>query len=125
MKHTLRAALVGAAITATVGLASPAHADASSFLVDVTNLGFYNGNGANAELNVGYDVCHDLDSGQTPNQVIRSYWLETGIPTLSEADQFVGIAARDLCPWHFGQGYNVSLPYPPMALTGPDQSRNA
>lgn len=115
-------AAVAAAIGSTAFPAASAHADtvdtdaavaatvaASQFTADVTNAGFYNQGGAGAQLIVGLNVCNKLDAGSTPAQESNDLYVHSGLSAFNSG-RFVGIAMRDLCPWHFGQGFYQSMP---------------
>ena len=116
-------AAVAAAIGSAAFPAASAHADtvdtdtaaaatvaASQFTADVTNAGFYNRGGAGAQLLVGIDVCNKLDAGSTPAEVSNDLYVHSGLSAFGSG-RFVGIAVRDLCPWHFGQGFYQSMPH--------------
>ena len=126
---TMKKIIVGglAAVATAIGIATfpagPAHADtvdtdaaaeatlaASQFTADVTNAGFYNQGGAGAQLVVGINVCNQLDAGWTPAQASDKLYAHSGLSAFGSG-QFVGIAVRDLCPWHFGQGFYQSMPH--------------
>jgi hypothetical protein len=126
-----------AAVAAAIGIAGSAmgtaHADtsdgtiaainaAAQFTQDVTNAGFYNAGGASAQLLLGITACNQLDAGTTPAQATANLYRNNNLDAFA-AGQFVGIAVRDLCPWHFGQGYYQSMPYGPgNGAPRPDQS---
>jgi hypothetical protein len=115
-------AVVAAGIGIVTFQAGPAHADtvdtdaaaaatvaASQFTADVTDAGFYNQYGAGAQLLVGINVCNQLDAGWTPAQASDSLYAHSGMSAFGSG-RFVGIAVRDLCPRHFGQGFYQSIP---------------
>jgi hypothetical protein len=125
----LKKMIVGglAAVAAAIGIATfpagSAHADtvdtdaaaaatvaASQFTADVTNAGFYNQSGAGAQLLLGINVCNQLDAGWTPSQASNNLYVHSDLSAFGSG-RFVGIAVRDLCPWHFGQGFYQSMPH--------------
>jgi hypothetical protein len=93
-------AAIAAAVTMGAGIvtAAPAHADEATFIEDAANAGFFNHSGAAAELDVGRNMCSELDSGWSRRHVIDDLW-QAGPMTRRSAAHFVGIAIRDLCPW--------------------------
>ncbi|BBY05425.1 DUF732 domain-containing protein [Mycobacterium noviomagense] len=116
-------AAVAAGIGSAAFPAASAHADtldtdaaaaaavaASQFTADVTNAGFYNQGGAGAQLVVGINVCNKLDAGSTPAEASNDLYVHSGLSDFGSG-RFVGIAVRDLCPWHFGQGFYQSMPH--------------
>jgi hypothetical protein len=123
MKKMIIGGLAAVAAAIGIAVAAPAHADgvstdtafavtvaASQFTADVTNAGFYNQGGAGAQLMVGIDICNELDAGWTPAAAAHDVYVRSDLSAYGSG-QFVGIAVRDLCPWHFGQGFLQSVPY--------------
>jgi cytolysin (calcineurin-like family phosphatase) len=123
MKKMIVGGLAAVAAALSIAAASPAqaHADstdatiaainaASQFTADVTNAGFYNQGGAASQLLVGIDACNRLDAGWTPAQVTNDLYVHSGLSAFGSG-RFVGIAVRDLCPWHFGQDFFQSMPH--------------
>lgn len=134
MKKILGGIATGiAAVGIAAAVPAQAHADptdgtiaainaAAQFTQDVTNAGFYNPGGASAQLLLGITACNQLDAGWTPAQATGYLYRNNKLDSFG-AGQFVGIAVRDLCPWHFGQGYFQSMPHGPgNGAPGPDQS---
>ena len=131
MNKKIIGGLAAAVATTGITVAAPglAHADdtdgtiaainaAAQFTQDVTNAGFYNSRGASAQLLVGINACNRLDDGWTPAAVARDLYENTSLTAYSSG-KFVGITVRDLCPWHFGQGYLQSAPRVARSATGP------
>jgi hypothetical protein len=111
MKKITKAALAGGVAAAAIAIgAGVAHADASSFVSDLRDAGFSNPNGGNiALLNQGYWICGQLNLGATPSALSDTlYW--TNDVSLDQSGQLVGIAVRELCPAHMGQGFYASWP---------------
>jgi uncharacterized protein DUF732 len=97
------ASLVGLVAAGAIGaaaLAPTASADASQFLADATDAGFYNNLGPSAELHVGYWACNSISYGYRPIAVARDLWLSSPMDAYASG-KFVGIAVRDLCPQYF------------------------
>lgn len=90
-------AALGMALAATV-VAPVAHADEASFVQDMSDAGFTNGDGAKAEVAVGMQICSNLLAGATNYSEAHRLYLDSKLNSESEADQFVHIAIKDLCP---------------------------
>lgn len=104
-RRSISAMLVGGAVLAAVTWATPARADAATFLKDLHNARIYAVTGGDpALLQMGADICQQLSWGAPPNQlqqlaVQRSDSRQgAGGITPQQADDIVGYAARDLCP---------------------------
>lgn len=97
--------LGGALLTATILAASPAQADATTFINDLHKDGIHAVSGGDAALvQTGLKVCQQLSWGAPPAQleglaVERSDERQgpAGL-TPKQADDFIKIALTDLCP---------------------------
>jgi hypothetical protein len=84
--------------------ASPAQADATSYLNDVHNAGIRDAGGDSALLNTGQRLCLEMGDGASPGQlqalaVQRSDAREGARAlTTQQADALVDYAIVDLCP---------------------------
>jgi hypothetical protein len=107
MKKLIAAAGLGAALLgAGTGIA---HADAGTYVSDVRDAGFTNIYGNGALLNQGYWICGQLNLGATPNAVATSLYWQNNISDF-DSGTLVGIAVRELCTAHYGQGFYESRP---------------
>lgn len=99
------AALGGPLLAATIGWATPAHADTTSFLSDMHRDGIHAISGGDeALLQAGLNICQQLSWGAPPAQ-LEGLALQrsddrqgSGGLTPQQADDIVGYAQRDLCP---------------------------
>jgi hypothetical protein len=97
-RATLTAA---AAATATILMASPAHADTTQFLKDVQSAGFTDGSfGATGLEEAGTFICAQLDQGEAPGTVAQTENLMMTNLTPYEVGEFFAISVGDLCPQH-------------------------
>jgi hypothetical protein len=71
-----------------------------AFLADIRAAGFRDSNGNLVALDQGLDMCGLMDAGLSRQSMVNQFWADN--PTLGPdgAAQVVGIAVRDLCPWH-------------------------
>lgn len=99
------AAFGGPLLAAAIGCATPAQADASSFLNDLHRDGIHAAAGGDdALLQAGMNLCQQLSWGAPPAQ-LESLALQrsddrqgTSGLTPQQAGDIVGYAQRDLCP---------------------------
>jgi hypothetical protein len=91
-------AVLGTTIAAAT--APDAHADSSSFLDAVHDLGWYNrAYGDVGLLNQGYAVCRALDDGYDGVQVATMIYRSTDLSVdKDDAATFVVVAVENLCP---------------------------
>lgn len=94
----MRTLLVAVALAVSVAIAPVANADEVSFVEDMNDAGFTNDNGYKAEVAVGMHICSELLAGDTSWHQAHSLYLTSRMRTESEAQQFVNIAIKDLCP---------------------------
>lgn len=87
------AGLLGALATA-----ASAHANAAddAFLTALKAKGI-NYESPDAAVNSGHTVCHELDSGQTPEQVANSVLSSSSLDSY-HAGYFVGVSIKAYCP---------------------------
>lgn len=100
--RTRVAAVVAILATVTAPLAPVAYADdgdnVANYLDELRLNGFKN-NDAEKDLRLGRAVCRQMDSGIEPLTIAIKIMDGSQIE-LKPAYDFVGIAARNLCPWH-------------------------
>ena len=96
----------GPLLVAGVVWASPAQADASSYLHDLHNVGIHDSNGDAALLQVGQNLCDEIWDGDPPAELAAMVLKRSdavrgaGGLTPQQADEFVYYVKADLCP-HF------------------------
>ena len=102
-----RVAIVGLAVLAAIawGAAPVANAAAPvpgqrAFLADIRAAGLGNGDGGLEALDQGWDMCGLMDAGLTRQEMVSQFAALNPALGLGGAAQVVGIAIRDLCPWH-------------------------
>ena len=100
---SIAAAVLTAAATvlsAALGIAPRAGADtnADQFLNDMAAAGFGNNEGNRALVNVGWQVCHAIQDGNSQASEAHQLWHVSQLKSLDAATQFVDIAVQDLCP---------------------------
>lgn len=117
-KPVLRALGLAILAGAAIGLAPVATADPASdcpqgrtpgpgpgcgrhaFLADVRAAGIEDSNGDSIEVSQGLDLCGVMDSGVSRENITSQFAeLNPGLGP-DGAARVVGIAIRDLCPWH-------------------------
>jgi hypothetical protein len=98
----IRSAFLGFAtavgVLSSIGHAVPAHADDVTFLSDLKEAGFENDNGNSRLIVAGHGVCGELAQGTSSSAVAKQAFEESNMDSLADAQQFVGIAIKDLCP---------------------------
>jgi hypothetical protein len=96
-------ALAAVAI-ASLAFAAPAHADETSFINDLHNIGLVYDGGEPAMLNMGHKICDALRDGLSPSELASRILYNSdenqGDDAIGseEADQVVTYAVADLCP---------------------------
>jgi hypothetical protein len=115
-KKTIAGSVIAGGLIAAGFIASTAtaHADTSSvgsvsgssnaakFKADMDAHGFYNADGAGAQLAAGQAVCQAISNGERPMSVAIDLTTMTQLPA-RQAGQFVAFSVRDLCPQYFPQ----------------------
>ena len=102
-----RVGIVGPAVLAAIALGAAPVANAAApvrgqraFLADIRAAGIGNSNGGLEALDQGWDMCGLMDSGLSRQKMVSQFAaLNPGLGP-DGAAQVVGIAIRDLCPWH-------------------------
>ncbi len=94
----------GPLLVAGVVWASPAQADAASYLNDMHNVGIHDAGGDAALLQVGRELCHQTWYGHPPDELANMALQRSdtirgahGL-TPQQANQLVYYAKADLCP---------------------------
>jgi hypothetical protein len=100
--------IVGLAILATIALGADPVANAApappgggrDFLTDISAAGLGDNNGNQVALDQGLDICGLMDAGLSRQNMVRQFSADNPALGPGGAAQVVGIAVRDLCPWH-------------------------
>jgi hypothetical protein len=71
-----------------------------AFLADIAAAGLGNSNGGSVELAQGLDICGLMDAGLNRQEMVNQFSVANPALGPDGAAQVVGIAIRDLCPWH-------------------------
>jgi hypothetical protein len=100
-------AIVGLAVLAAIGLGAAPVANAAApvsgqraFLADIRAAGLGNSNGGLEALDQGLDICGLMDAGLSQQNMVSQFAADNPALGPDGAAQIVGIAIRDLCPWH-------------------------
>ena len=99
--------IVGLAVLAAIALGAVPVANAAApvsgqraFLADIRAAGLGNSNGGLEALDQGLDMCGLMDSGLSRQEMVSQFAALNPALGPGGAAQVVGIAIRDLCPWH-------------------------
>jgi Protein of unknown function (DUF732) len=114
-----RVGIVGLAVLAAIGMGANPVANAApvlpgcpqgpatgpgcgsrAFLTDISAAGFGDSNGNQVALDQGLDICGLMDGGLSRQNMVRQFAAMNPALGPDGAAQVVGIAIRDLCPWH-------------------------
>ena len=71
-----------------------------AFLADIGAAGLGDSNGDVVALDQGLDICGLMDAGLSRQSMVNQFWAANPALGPDGAAQVVGIAIRDLCPWH-------------------------
>ncbi len=71
-----------------------------AFLADIGAAGLGDSNGDVVALDQGLDICGLMDAGLSRQNMVNQFWAANPALGPDGAAQVVGIAIRDLCPWH-------------------------
>jgi hypothetical protein len=71
-----------------------------AFLADIRAAGFGNANGNLEALDQGLNICGLMDAGLSRQIMVNQFAALNPALGPNGAAQVVGIAIRDLCPWH-------------------------
>jgi len=104
---TRTVAIVGLAVLAAIALGTPPVANAAApvpggraFLTDISAAGFGDSSGNQVALDQGLDMCGLMDAGLSRQNMVSQFAALNPALGPDGAAQVVGIAIRDLCPWH-------------------------
>src|ERR1700739_464394 len=102
-----RVGIVGLAVLAAIALGAAPIANAAApapgqraFLADIRAAGIGNSNGGLEALDQGWDMCGLMDAGLSRQNMVSQFAALNPALGPGGAAQVVGIAIRDLCPWH-------------------------
>ena len=70
------------------------------FLTDIRAAGLGNSDGGLEALDQGWDMCGLMDAGLSRQKMVNQFAALNPALGPGGAAQVVGIAIRDLCPWH-------------------------
>jgi len=71
-----------------------------TFLADISAAGYGDSNGNQVALDQGLDICGLMDAGLSRRNMVSQFAAVNPALGPDGAAQVVGIAIRDLCPWH-------------------------
>jgi hypothetical protein len=98
--------IVGLAVLAAIASSADPVANAASlsgeraFLTDISAPGFGDGSGNRVALDQGLDICGLMDAGLGRQKMMDRFAPLNPALGPGGAARVVGIATRDLCPWH-------------------------
>ena len=101
-----RVGIVGLAVLAAIALGADPVANAASvsgeraFLADISAAGLGDSSGNRVALDQGLDICGLMDAGLSRQNMVNQFAAVNPALGPGGAAQVVGIATRDLCPWH-------------------------
>jgi hypothetical protein len=101
-----RVGIVGLAVLAAIALGADPVANAASvpgrraFLTDISAAGFGDRSGNQVALDQGLDICGLMDAGLSRQNMVSQFAALNPALGPDGASQVVGLAIRDLCPWH-------------------------
>jgi len=109
-----RVGIVGLAVLAAIALGADPVANAApvpgpspstpsarrAFLTDISAAGFGDSGGNQVALDQGLDICGLMDAGLSRQNMVRQFSAVNPSLGPNGSAQVVGIAIRDLCPWH-------------------------
>jgi hypothetical protein len=90
-------------VVASLAFTAPAHADETSFINNLHNIGLVDDGGESAMLNMGYKICDMLRDGVPPQELASRILYNSdksqGDDAIgsTEADEVVAYAKADLC----------------------------
>jgi hypothetical protein len=115
---TRRVGIVGLAVVAAIAMGADPVANAApvpgcpqgpapgpecgrrAFLTDISAAGIGNSSGNQVALDQGLDICGVMDAGLSRQSMVNQFSAVNPALGRDGAAQVVGIAIRDLCPWH-------------------------
>jgi hypothetical protein len=105
--------IVGLAVLAAIALGADPVANAApagpspstpsarrAFLRDISAAGLGDSSGNQVALDQGLDMCGLMDAGLSRQNMVKQFSALNPALGPNGAAQVVGIAIRDLCPWH-------------------------
>jgi len=98
--------IVGLAVLAAIALGADPVANAASvpgrsaFLTDIRAAGYGDSSGNQVALDQGLDMCNLMNAGLSRQNMVNQFAALNPALGPGRAAQVVGIAVRDLCPWH-------------------------
>jgi hypothetical protein len=105
-----RVGIVGLAVLAVIALGADPVANAApvpapvpggrAFLTDISAAGLGDSRGNQVALDQGLDMCGLMDAGLSRQNMVSQFAALNPALGPGRAAQVVGIAIRDLCPWH-------------------------
>jgi hypothetical protein len=102
-----RVGIVGLAVLATIALGAAPIANAAApvpgqraFLTDIRAAGLGYSGGNQVARDQGLDICGLMDAGLSRQNMVSQFAALNPALGPDGAAQVVGIAIRDLCPWH-------------------------
>jgi hypothetical protein len=101
-----RVGIVGLAVLAAIALGADPVANAApvpgrnAFLKDISAAGYGDSSGNKVALDQGLDMCGLMDAGLSRQNMVNQFAAVNPALGPGGAAQVVGIAIRDLCPWH-------------------------
>jgi hypothetical protein len=107
-----RVGIVGLAVLAAIALGADPVANAApapapvpapggrAFLADISAAGLGDISGNQVALDQGLEMCGLMDAGLSPQNMVSQFSAVNPALGAGGAAQVVGIAIRDLCPWH-------------------------
>jgi hypothetical protein len=102
-----RVGIVGLAVLATIALGAAPIANAAApvpgqraFLTDIRAAGLGDSGGNQVARDQGLDICGLMDAGLSRQNMVSQFAALNPALGPDGAAQVVGIAIRDLCPWH-------------------------
>jgi hypothetical protein len=78
----------------------PGCGNEGAFLADIGAAGFGDASGKPVALQQGRDICRLMDAGLSQQEMVNQFAALNPALGPDGAAQVVGIAIRDLCPWH-------------------------
>jgi Protein of unknown function (DUF732) len=101
-----RVGIVGLAVLAAIALGAAPVANAApapggrAFLADISAAGYGDSSGNPVALDQGLDMCGLMDAGLSRQIMVNQFAALNPALGPGGAARVVGIAIRDLCPWH-------------------------
>ena len=107
------AAMLGVVAAAALSAASPADADATAYLINVTVRPGYNFANAAEALNYGNGICDELAHGRTYPQIMGAVRTDFSTSDEYQASYLITQAVNELCPAMIWRLRNTAAHYQP------------